>query len=255
MNFLLHHHLALRDLGRPEAAAGAMLPDVWRMADRRARARSREPGADGGLLDPVSQGVGHHLAVDTWFHRAAVFTEGETATREALRQAREAPKMGLFAHVAWELCLDGALLRRIGTESVLREVRVSIAAVRPDGHRRAADLHTAVPPPRPRHLRGPRRSDPRRARPRAVGRRLRDRDGRRRAARRPADALRLRTPVRRGSRRGGGSPRGPGARRRCRARRDPRPRGGHGAARVRRYGCAPIVEHANTPSRWSSHWM
>ncbi len=146
MNFLLHHHLALRDLGRPEAAAGAMLPDVWRMADRRARARGWEPGAAGGGLGSVSDGVAHHLAVDTWFHRAAVFTDGEAATREALRRARDAPKMGLFAHVAWELCLDGALLRRVGTESMLREVRVSLAAVRPDAHRRAADLHTVIPP-------------------------------------------------------------------------------------------------------------
>jgi hypothetical protein len=95
----------------------------------------------------VSDGVAHHLAVDAWFHRAAVFTDGETATREALRRARDAPKMGLFAHVAWELCLDGALLRRIGTESVLRDVRESVTAVRPDAHRRAADLHTGGDPP------------------------------------------------------------------------------------------------------------
>lgn len=126
-----------------------MLPDVWRMADRRARARSLAPGADGGGIGSVSDGVAHHLAVDAWFHRAAVFTDGETATREALRGARDAPKMGLFAHVAWELCLDGALLRRIGTESVLRDVRESVAAVRPDAHRRAADLHTGVRTDRP----------------------------------------------------------------------------------------------------------
>jgi len=144
VNFLLHHHLALLDLGRPEAAAGAMLPDVWRMADRRARARRLESGADGGVIASVSDGVAHHLAVDAWFHRAAVFADGETATREALRRARDAPKMGLFAHVAWELCLDGALLRRYGTESVLRDVRVSVAAVRPDTHRRAAHLHTGL---------------------------------------------------------------------------------------------------------------
>ena len=144
MNFLLHHHLAFLDFGRPEAAAGAILPDVWRMADRRARTRSLALGADGGGIGSVSDGVAHHLAVDTWFHRAAVFTGGETATREALRRARDAQKMGLFAHVAWELCLDGALLRRFGTESVLRDVRVSLAAVRPDAHRRAADLHTGL---------------------------------------------------------------------------------------------------------------
>ncbi|HEY6459948.1 MAG TPA: hypothetical protein VIY73_07340 [Polyangiaceae bacterium] len=53
---------------------------------------------------------------------------------------------GLFAHVAWELCLDGALLRRLGTEPVLRDVARSIDSMRPDAHRRAANLHTALPP-------------------------------------------------------------------------------------------------------------
>src|SRR5262245_14457660 len=38
VNFVLHHHLAARDLGSPAAGAGAMLPDLWRMADRRVRA-------------------------------------------------------------------------------------------------------------------------------------------------------------------------------------------------------------------------
>jgi hypothetical protein len=46
--------------------------------------------------------------------------------------------LGLFAHIAWELCLDGALLRRVGIETVLRSVRGSIEAVRPDAHHRAA---------------------------------------------------------------------------------------------------------------------
>jgi hypothetical protein len=145
MNFLLHHHLALRDLGRPEAAVGAMLPDVWRMADRRAHARriDRERTAD-GLVRSVTDGVSHHVSVDRWFHEAPVFTTGELAAREALRRARDARKAGLFAHVAWELCLDGALLRRVGTASVMRALRASVAAVRPDAHHRAADLLTGV---------------------------------------------------------------------------------------------------------------
>jgi hypothetical protein len=146
VNFLLHHHLAFVDLGRPEAAAGAMLPDVWRMADRRGRTRGLEAAQPEGVVGSVSDGVAHHLAVDAWFHGAEVFTRGETRTREALRRARDAPKMGLFAHVAWELCLDGALLRRAGIESVLRAVRTSLAAVRPDAHRCAAALHTPIEP-------------------------------------------------------------------------------------------------------------
>jgi len=47
--------------------------------------------------------------------------------------------MGLFGHIAWELCLDGALLRRVGMETVLGAVRGSIEAVRPDAHHRAAE--------------------------------------------------------------------------------------------------------------------
>jgi hypothetical protein len=146
LNFLLHHHLALLDLGRPEAAAGAMLPDVWRMADRRARPRGRAAAPEGGVVGSVCDGVAHHMAVDRWFHGAAVFTRGESRTRDALRCAREAPKMGLFAHVAWELCLDGALLRRLGTEAVLQAARASVEAVRPDAHVRAGVLHLALPP-------------------------------------------------------------------------------------------------------------
>jgi hypothetical protein len=146
VNFLLHHRLAWLDLGRPAAAAGAMLPDVWRMADRRARARPSPGPRDAGAAGDVSDGVAHHLSVDAWFHGAEVFTRGEALAAEALGRAREARKARLFAHVAWELCLDGALLRRLGTESVLRDVARSIDAVRPDAHRRAANLHTALRP-------------------------------------------------------------------------------------------------------------
>jgi len=141
VNFLLHHHLAGRDLGRPEAAVGAMLPDVWRMADRRARAKARGESPTSGRDDvvrSVAEGIGHHFEVDAWFHGAPVFERGESAVREALRAGRGAPKLGLFAHIAWELCLDGALLRRVGLESVLGAVRGSIEAVRPDAHHRAA---------------------------------------------------------------------------------------------------------------------
>jgi hypothetical protein len=142
VNFLCHHHLASRDLGCPEAAAGAMLPDVWRMADRLARTRDRVAARPTGAVGSVADGIAHHVAVDEWFHGAAVFTSGEIAAREALRRARGVRKLGLFAHVAWELCLDGGLLRRMGAEAVLDAVRASVAAVRPDAHHRAAVLHT-----------------------------------------------------------------------------------------------------------------
>jgi hypothetical protein len=122
-----------------------MLPDVWRMADRRARARAgevrgRESPEGSDVVRSVADGIEHHLEVDAWFHCAPVFERGESAAREALRVAREAAKLGLFAHIAWELCLDGALLRRVGIETVLRGVRESIEAVRPDAHHRAAQV-------------------------------------------------------------------------------------------------------------------
>jgi hypothetical protein len=145
VNFLLHHHLAVRDLGRAEAAAGAMLPDVWRMADRRARVRD---GAGADLqpaMQSVSDGLAHHLAVDARFHRAPVFLDGEIAAREVLHRARDAAKIGLFAHIAWELCLDGALLRHEGTERVLGAVRDAVAAVRPDLHHRVAAGRVRLP--------------------------------------------------------------------------------------------------------------
>ena len=145
MNFLLHHHLAARDLGRAQAAAGAMLPDVWRMADRRARVRDGVSSDVPEATQSVSDGLAHHLAIDAWFHRAPVFLDGESAVREVLRRAREAPKIGLFAHVAWELCLDGALLRREGSERVLGSVRDAVAAVRPDAHHRVAAQRVRLP--------------------------------------------------------------------------------------------------------------
>ncbi len=141
MNFLLHHHLARRDLGRSEAAAGAMLPDVWRMADRRARTQSVDPELSVGTVRAVTEGIAHHLEVDAWFHVAPVFTRGETAARMALRRAPGVAKLGLFAHVAWELCLDGALLRRVGLQRQLDALRASVQSMRPDAHHRAAALH------------------------------------------------------------------------------------------------------------------
>lgn len=118
-----------------------MLPDVWRMADRRARVRDVDPAVAQGVVRAVAEGIAHHVAVDAWFHGAPVFARGESAAREALRRAVGAAKIGLFAHVTWELCLDGALLRRQGVERVLDAVRGSVAAVRPDAHHRAAALY------------------------------------------------------------------------------------------------------------------
>jgi hypothetical protein len=138
VNFLLHHHLAARDLDSAAGALGAMLPDVWRMADRRAHVRDVDPSAHPASVRAVLEGVAHHLAVDTRFHGAPVFTTGEEATRDALRNASHAPKLSVFAHITWELCLDGALVRRVGLDATLTSLRQSLRAARPDAHHRAA---------------------------------------------------------------------------------------------------------------------
>jgi hypothetical protein len=136
VNFVLHHHLAARDLGSPAAGAGAMLPDLWRMADRRVRAIAGEEG------DVVLAGIAHHLVFDRWFHADPVFTEGERAAAEALRGAAiAAPRTVLFAHVLWELCLDGALLRLVGFDDVMGSVRAGIDHVRDGAGARAVERH------------------------------------------------------------------------------------------------------------------
>ena len=105
-----------------------MLPDLWRMADRRAKTAASvtaEPSAPLPTRELV-RGVGHHLAVDAWFHRTPHFVEGERLTAETLG-ATGSPRLRLFAHVTWEMCLDGALLRR-NPEDVRKLVTWSVAS-------------------------------------------------------------------------------------------------------------------------------
>ncbi|MEM1180273.1 MAG: hypothetical protein AAGM22_18160 [Acidobacteriota bacterium] len=120
MNFFFHRHLAERDLGSAAAGLGAMLPDLWRMADRRMRAKKGQP-----LTNEIDLGIAHHLELDAWFHAQPIFLDGQAATGRAFSEV-EAPRMRLFAHVAWEMCLDGALVRRLGVEPALDELRRSL---------------------------------------------------------------------------------------------------------------------------------
>jgi hypothetical protein len=133
VNFLLHLHLAARDLASPTAGAGAMLPDLWRMADRRVRAqaaRAQAPEGGPAALADVLSGIDHHLRVDRWFHGDAVFLDGEREAAALLRQAAlAAPRSVLFAHVLWELCLDGALLREVGMDAMLGLLREGVAGL------------------------------------------------------------------------------------------------------------------------------
>ena len=103
-----------------------MLPDFWRMAHRRVRPK---PGADppddaSPELTALLEGVQHHLRADDWFHKHPVFVEGEKRLAQRFRETEvQADKIGLFAHIGWELCLDGALLRQVGVEETLNKVR------------------------------------------------------------------------------------------------------------------------------------
>jgi hypothetical protein len=143
VNFLLHFHLAERDLGSRAAAAGAMLPDLWRMADRRVRPSRVDVASARAPLREVLDGVAHHLAADRAFHAARVFRDGERATAEAFRATKtEAPRLALFAHVAWELCLDGALVLDAGVEAVRAALVDGVDAIAKDGTAaEAATLH------------------------------------------------------------------------------------------------------------------
>jgi hypothetical protein len=144
VNFVLHLHLAARDLASPAAGVGAMLPDLWRMADRRVRAQRLHTlgGSHHPAVDAALAGIEHHLEVDRWFHADVAFTDGERETARQLQEAHlTAPRIGLFAHVLWELCLDGALVRREGLERVLDLLRRGVAELGPAAVERAADLH------------------------------------------------------------------------------------------------------------------
>ncbi|MEO1368334.1 MAG: hypothetical protein AAFX50_14265 [Acidobacteriota bacterium] len=91
------------------------------MADRRMRAKAGVP-----LSTPIGLGVEHHLEMDAWFHHRPIFLDGQAATGKAFAQV-QAPRMRLFAHVAWEMCLDGALVRHLGVDAALADLRRSLA--------------------------------------------------------------------------------------------------------------------------------
>jgi hypothetical protein len=125
VNFLLHHHFASLELGSEASGIGAMLPDLWRMADRRARPGAGSGPAEGsGPLVDVLAGIDHHIAIDRWFHASPELVEGERASADRLRSSgASAPRLSLFAHIVWEMALDGALVRVLGLAPLLDRLR------------------------------------------------------------------------------------------------------------------------------------
>ncbi len=134
VNFLLHHHFAALELGSEASGIGAMLPDLWRMADRRARTGPRQDpgiaagaGAEGPLAELLA-GIEHHLEIDRWFHTSPELALRERACAERLRSSgATAPRLSLFAHIVWEMALDGALVRAAGLAGILDRIRRGFA--------------------------------------------------------------------------------------------------------------------------------
>jgi hypothetical protein len=125
-----------------------MLPDLWRMAHRHVRpAASARAPASSVRLEEVMEGIAHHGRADGAFHASASFQGGEKWISRALATVG-APRLPLFGHIAWELCLDGALVRREG-RALLDEVRdaVESACEAPHGESAvdaAARIHHAA---------------------------------------------------------------------------------------------------------------
>jgi hypothetical protein len=149
VNLLLHQHLAAAELGSEVAGIGAMLPDLWRMADARMRLRAAAHAeGESEVVAALVLGVEHHLAVDRWFHASPVFLDGERALAASFAAlgkrvpSASGAKLVLLSHVCWEMCLDGALVRRGSLAATMARVRAALRAAEP-GLARAASLHGA----------------------------------------------------------------------------------------------------------------
>lgn len=80
--------------------------------------------------------------MDDLFHRGPILSEGEKiATRYLKEAAIGGEKVLLFGHVAWEICLDGALLRRFGLAAIKEGLRGELAALGPDALEAALRHH------------------------------------------------------------------------------------------------------------------
>ncbi len=142
MNFLAHFHLAYEDTDDLAAALGAMLPDLWRMAARPARAR-RGLAFDAARMTALARGIEHHFETDAWFHGEPGFASFESAVGDALSEVDDgrSRRLRLFAHIAAEMALDGALIRWRGP-ALRGSVRAAIDA-HTGAAADAADLHHA----------------------------------------------------------------------------------------------------------------
>jgi hypothetical protein len=102
------------------------------MADPRARVSTRSlpfAGRPAGRIRLLARGVLHHLAVDQSFHQdESLLGLGQRLATDVLRHSGW-PRPGLLAHPAWELALDGALLRNRGADHVIDQLRMGLATL------------------------------------------------------------------------------------------------------------------------------
>jgi hypothetical protein len=116
MNYFAHGQ---RFLDEPYFLAGTATPDWLSVCDRRVRLRSRQvrPVAEqsGGRHGQLAAGVLQHLQDDDWFHETPAFVDITADLARRFRQClseAEGVRPGFLGHIAAELLIDAALIRR-----------------------------------------------------------------------------------------------------------------------------------------------
>ncbi len=120
MNYLSHYHYNHAVCGRPALpyfVMGVALPDLWSRFSRRKRIRWKSVSA-ATPRDPVGAplraGLLNHIEADRWFHALPAFVRMQRSTRARVEMDSAGGGISdLLAHLAVELALDHALLRRI----------------------------------------------------------------------------------------------------------------------------------------------
>lgn len=114
MNYFAHGHRFVDD---PYFLAGTAVPDLIRVAHRKARVREKHARAftapDNPQSTAIAAGIAQHHADDAWFHNSRAFVEltlqGTRATREAMPDD-EGFRPSFLGHIMVELLLDGSLI-------------------------------------------------------------------------------------------------------------------------------------------------
>ncbi len=112
MNYLSHYFLDRHETD-PHFTLGAILPDLMRSFDRRARLRPLPLGYGDERRLALERGIARHCAVDAAFHNTSFFQAQSHALFELLRDwplAAITRYRNFVAHVTLEIALDHLLL-------------------------------------------------------------------------------------------------------------------------------------------------